>query len=217
VTSSLPVATASQLDRLTTTHVGVNVLQTIVSGLHVGAAVKYVHGSAGLAALTPAPSDPLEAAEQLDTRGSSRFDMDAGVMLDLRAVKLGLTVRNLFEPEFDAPVEGARVELPRQVRAGVAFRPSDSLIVSLDADLTRTPDLGGERRSLAAGAEQRFWNDRAAVRGGFRISTAGDARPILTTGGSVGLRTGMFAEGYVAIGLEGTAADGFGVGLRVAF
>jgi hypothetical protein len=217
VTSSLPVATASQLDRLTTTHVGVNVLHTIVSGLHVGAALKYVHGSAGLAALTPAPSDPLEAAEQLDTRGSSRFDMDAGVMLDLRAVKLGLTVRNLFEPEFDAPVEGARVELPRQVRAGVAFRPSDSLIVSLDADLTRTPDLGGERRSLAAGAEQRFWNDRAAVRGGFRISTAGDARPILTTGGSVGLRTGMFAEGYVAIGLEGTAADGFGVGLRVAF
>jgi len=212
-----PVATTSQLDRLTTTHVGVNVLHTLVSGLHVGAAVKYVHGSAGLAALTPAPSDPLEAAEQLDTRGSSRFDMDAGVMLDLRTVKLGLTVRNLFEPEFDTPVEGVRVELPRQVRAGVAFRPSDRLILSLDADLTRTPDLGGERRSLAAGAEQRFWNDRAAVRGGFRISTAGDARPILTTGGSVGLRTGMFAEGYVAIGLEGTAADGFGVGLRVAF
>ena len=124
--TSPSAATASQLDRLTTTHVGVNVLHTIVSGLHVGAAVKYVHGSAGLAALTPAPADPLEAAEQLDTRGSSRFDMDAGVMADLRTVKLGLTVRNLFEPEFDTPDEGARLELPRQVRAGVAFRPSDT-------------------------------------------------------------------------------------------
>ncbi len=212
-----PFRTAAQLDRLITTHVGVNVLQTIVSGLHVGATLKYVHGSAGLAALMPAPADPLDAAGQLDTRGSSRFDMDAGVMADLGRVKLGLTVRNLFEPEFDTAVEGARLALPRQVRAGVAFRPSDGLTVSLDTDLTRTPDLGGERRSLAAGAEQRFWKDRAAVRGGFRVSTAGDARPILTTGGSVGLRTGMFAEGYVAIGLDEAAADGFGVGLRVAF
>ncbi len=55
------------------------------------------------------------------------------------------------------------------------------------------------------------------MRGGFRVSTAGDARPILTTGGSVALRSGMFADGYVAIGLDEAAADGFGVGLRVAF
>jgi hypothetical protein len=209
--------TTSRLDRLTTTHVGVNVLQTIATGLHVGAALKYVHGSAGVASITPAPSDPLDASERLDTRGSSRFDMDAGVMVDLRTVALGLTVRNLFEPEFDTAVAGEHLELPRQVRAGVAFRPSHGLTLSLDADLTRSPDLGGDRRSLAGGAEQRVWNDRAAVRGGFRVSTAGDARPILTTGASIGLRTGMFAEGYVAIGLAQAAADGFGVGLRVAF
>ncbi len=210
-------AAAARLDRLATTHVGVNVLQTIVSGLHVGATVKYVYGSAGVGDRLPAPTDPLGDAEGLDTRGSNRFDMDAGLIAELRAVKLGLTVRNLFEPEFDTPVAGTRLALERQVRAGVAVRPTDRLILSFDADLTRTPDLGGERRSMAAGAEQRLWHERLAVRGGFRVSTVGESRATVTTGGSVSLRSGLHADGYLAIGVADSAGDGFGLGLRLTF
>ena len=212
-----PVGTAADLSRLTTTHAGVNVLHTIVSGLHVGTAIKYVHGSAGVGALSPAPSDPLDAARNLETRGSSRFDMDAGIVADLRRVRLGLTIRNLFEPAFDTGVDGVRLELPRQVRAGASVRPSEGLILSVDSDLTTTDDPAGERRSLAGGIEQRFWQDRAAVRGGVRVSTAGDARPALTTGGSISLRSGIYADGYLVVGLDEAATDGFGLGLRVAF
>ena len=99
----------------------------------------------------------------------------------------------------------------------MAFRAAETLIVSLDADLTRTPDITGDRRSLAAGAEQRFWRDRAAVRGGVRISTAGDTRPVVTTGGSISLKSGIFADGYLAVGLDEASPDGFGVGVRVVF
>ena len=216
VGSGTQAQNVAALRRLTTTHVGVNVLHSLVSGLHVGATVKYVHGSAGENLRSPVPGDPLEAARDLETRGTSGFDMDAGVMADLRIVKLGLTVRNLFEPEFDTD-EIFRLQLPRQVRAGVAFRLTEALLVSLDTDLTQNPDVTGERRSLAMGAEQRFWQDRAAVRGGVRVSTLGSARPLVTTGGSVSLRSGIFADGYVAIGLDEASPDGFGIGIRMVF
>ncbi len=62
-------------------------------------------------------------------------------MADLRTVKLGLTVRNLFEPEFDTPGAGARLRAaPPGPRGRGVSRATDGLIVSLDADLTRTPD-----------------------------------------------------------------------------
>ena len=212
-------ATLTDLTRLTTTHYGVNVLQTIVDGLHVGATLKYVYGTAGDAARFPEPvtGDLLAAAGDIDTRGSHRFDVDAGVMLDLPRVKLGLTARNLTRPAFDTPTEGVRLRLDRQVRAGVAVRAADGLTVSLDSDVTTVRDPLGDWRSLAAGAEQRLWQDRAAIRGGVRISTKGEARPTITTGGSVALRSGIFADGYVGIGLDEAAPDTFGVGLRVSF
>jgi hypothetical protein len=216
-TEAQNVVSAAALQRLTTTHVGVNLLHSVVSGLHIGATLKYVHGSAGQAARLPAPGDPLDAARDLDTHGSSQFDGDAGVMVDLRKVKLGLTGRNLFEPEFETDQDAIRLRLSRQVRAGVAFRAAETLIVSVDADMTRSPDITGDRRSLAAGAEQRFWRDRAALRGGVRISTAGDTRPVVTTGGSISLKSGIFADGYLAVGLDEASSDGFGVGVRVVF
>jgi hypothetical protein len=216
VGGTAPAGAPAALTRLTTTHVGVNVLQSIVSGLHVGATIKYVYGSAGSALVAPVPGDPLDLAGDLPTRGSHRADVDAGVMADLRRVKLGLTVRNLFEPEFEAE-DGARASLTRQVRAGAALRATDTLLVSLDADLTRSPDVTGDLRSLAAGIEQRFRQGKAAVRGGVRMSTAGEARPTLTAGGSVAVRSGIFADGYVAVGLDQAASDGFGLGVRVVF
>jgi hypothetical protein len=212
-----PVGTAAGLSRLTTHHLGVNVLQTIVSGLHVGATVKYVYGNAGVAGIAPAPGDPLEVAGDLAGEGSHRADLDAGVMLDLPRVKVGLAGRNLFEPTFDTPTPGRRLQLDRHIRAGLAVRATAGLLVSLDSDLTTTEEPTGEWRSLAAGAEQRFWQDRAAIRGGFRVSTTGEWRPVVTTGGSISLRSGVYADGYLALGIDEASPDAFAVGLRVTF
>ncbi len=212
-----PVGTAASLARLITTHVGINVLHTVVEGLHVGATVKYVHGSAAVDGVAPAPPDPLDRAGDLDGRGSSRADLDAGMMLDLPRLKVGLTARNLTAPAFETAIAGTRLQLERQVRTGLAVRASESLLVSVDADLTANDDPAGERRSLAAGLEQRFWQERAAVRGGLRVSTMGAARPTLTTGASVALRGGIFADGYLAVAADDAAIDGFGIGVRVAF
>ena len=143
--------------------------------------------------------------------------MDAGAIADIKRVKLGLTVRNLFEPSFRTERAGESLELTRQVRAGVAVRATDSLLLSMDADVTRTPDLAGDTRVLAVGAEQRFWQQRAAVRGGFRLNTVGDTCAVATLGASIAVRNGLFADGYVALGLDDTARDAFGIGLRVAF
>lgn len=212
-----PELSTTALERLVTTHAGVNVLHTLVPGLHVGTTLKYVHGSAGVGVDHGIPGNSIDEAGALPTVGSHAFDMDAGVMADLRRVKIGIVGRNLFEPAFDTASQGVRLQLPRQFRAGVAVRATDDLMLSVDTDLTSTPDVVGDRRSLAVGAEQRFWQRRAAVRGGFRVSTTGETRPILSTGASVALRSGMFADGYVAIGLDDTAPDAFGLGLRIAF
>jgi len=211
--------TITDLSRLTTSHYGVNVLQTLVDGLHVGATLKYVRGTAGSDARFPTPveGDLLDAAGDLGTRSGGRFDVDAGVMLDLPRVKVGLTARNLTRPAFDTPTEGIRLRLDRQVRAGVALRAARGLTVSLDSDLTTARDPLGEWRSLAAGVEQWFGEERAALRGGVRISTRGDTRPTVTAGGSLALRSGIFADGYVGVGLDEAAPDTFGVGLRVSF
>ena len=212
-------ATSTGLSRLTTSHYGVNVLQTLVDGLHVGATLKYVYGTAGSETAFSAPltGGPLAAAGDLSTRGSHRFDVDAGLMLDLPRVKVGLTARNLTRPGFDTPTEGRRLRLDRQVRTGVALRARPGLMVSVDADLTTARDPLGDWRSLAAGVEQSFAQDRAAVRGGIRMSTRGDTRPTVTAGGSLALRSGIFADGYVGVGLEEATPDTFGVGLRVSF
>lgn len=211
-----PIGTGAELAALRTSHVGATVLQTIVDGLHVGATLKYVRGSAGARDDAPAPVDPLDEAASLPDQGGHAFDVDAGVMADLRTLRIGLTARNLLEPQFDS-LRGGRLELPRQVRAGVAVLPSDRLTLSLDADLTASPDPSGDRRSLAAGVEQRLWDRRLGLRAGVRMSTHGATRPTVTAGASVAVRSAIFADGYVAVGVDGPAPGGAGLGVRVVF
>jgi hypothetical protein len=87
----------------------------------------------------------------------------------------------------------------------------------VDADLTTTLDVTGERRSLALGAEQRLLRERVGVRGGVRLSTTGPSRSVATAGASVALRTGVYADGYVALAVGRQASSGGGAGLRVIF
>lgn len=206
----------SEVARLRTSHVGVTLVQTLLDGLHLGATLKYVHGAAAQGVGPADLDDPLDAASSLSASGGRAFDVDVGLMADLGRVRAGLAVRNLLEPTFDTPGQVA-LELPRQVRAGVAVFPTATLSLAADADLTSAPDIGGARRSLAVGAEQRLWRERIGLRGGLRFSTLGETRTAVTAGASAAIRTGVYGDAYVAVGVGGTARTGGGVGVRVIF
>lgn len=207
---------SADLARLRTSHVGVTLVQTLVDGLHLGGTLKYVHGTGASVSGVDAPQDALDAASTLPDRGDSAFDVDLGLMADLGRVRAGVAVRNLLEPRFEVAA-GSELTLGRQVRAGVAVFPTETLSLAADADLTATTDLTGERRSLALGGEQRLWRERVGLRGGLRLSTIGDVRTTVTAGASVAFRTGVYADGYVAVGASRQAASGAGVGVRVIF
>ena len=213
--SALPPGQASApVSALVTDHVGATLVHSITPAIAIGGTLKYVRGSAGTGVADSA-TDPLDLGESLPRRDSSAFDVDLGILAAFGRVRLGLTGRNLAAPEFEAP--GGSVQgLERQVRAGVALTPSDRLLLALDVDLTRTETVAGGRRNVAAGAETWFVQRRVGVRGGFRASTAGDARPVGAIGASVGLFRGFWVDGHYTAGVD-EGDRGWSVGGRLSY
>jgi hypothetical protein len=205
---------------LTTSHLGVTLAQSLNQYLVVAGTVKVVRGEVtrGQVNLADA-SDALDAAEGLPSRGTSRGDVDAGVMLAVEQWRVGLVARNLTTPSFDAPDEGAPVELDREARVGAAWGSGwpglSRVVVSADADLTRQASWTGERRDIAAGVETWWLGQRLGVRGGVRGSTVGTARPVVATGVSAALAPGFYVEAHLAGGDQ----DGrsWSVGARYTF
>jgi hypothetical protein len=112
-------------------------------------------------------------------------------------------------------------EIERHARIGASFggepaRGQRPWAAAVDADLTRTAVPGGERRSLAAGAERWSANRRFALRGGGRVQTVGDLRPAASGGASVAIRSGVLIETQATGGSD--AADrGWSVAARLTF
>jgi hypothetical protein len=200
----------ASLATLVTRHFGFAVAQTLTQGVVVGSVLKLVRGSAGEQGVAP-----WGATGEIETRASNRFDADVGLMVDARRVRVGLVARNLTAPAFETP-GGTRLALDRQVRAGVAWLPSDRVTVAVDADLTRTPTVVGDRRQLAAGAEAWWGRRRVGTRAGMRLSTTGEGEAVGTVGLSAGLTGWLWLDGHLARG--GTALDrAWGVALRAGF
>ena len=169
---------------------GATILQTLVTGVHVGTTVKYVRGD-----------------------GEGGFDLDVGALAVAGAIRVGALVRNVREPELGS------IRLPRQVRVGAAFdaeaidaRP---LVLSIDADLRAYQTALGDRRVIAAGAEHWFRARRIGIRGGARVNTAGAGDGAVTAGVSVAPRAALYIDSHIAVG--GGAEDGWGIAARVSF
>jgi hypothetical protein len=209
-----PGQAPAPVSALVTDHVGVTLVHSLTSSIAVGGTLKYVRGSAGHGVAGTA-TDPLDRAESLPRRASSAFDVDVGILATFGRLRAGVTGRNLVAPEFEAP-DGARLGLERQVRAGVALVPSDRLLLALDADFTRTPTAAGDRRNVATGVETWFANRRVGLRGGFRVSTAGDVRPVGALGGSIGVFRAFWVDGQVTRGVD-EGDRGWSVGGRVSY
>jgi hypothetical protein len=161
----------------------------------------------------------LDEAGDLNARGETKFDADFGVMAYLGRARVGVTIRNLVAPTWDAG--SLPLESDRLLRVGVAWGPDPvrgrrSWSIASDADLATAEGPDGARRSIAVGAEHWFRNGRVGIRGGARAQTVGDARPVATGGASVGIRSGLLLEGQVTAGSD-TIERGWGLGARVTF
>lgn len=213
------------LQSLSVSQFGVTVVQTLLPGVHVGTTLKYLRGTARSGAADPGTdaSDLLDRGEDLAGSGGghSQVDLDVGAIAVGGPLRAGLVVRNVRAPEFDDATEpGLSMQLPRQIRAGVAVDGEQAgalpLTVSFDADLRAYPTATGDRRVMAVGAEQWLLSHRLAIRGGARFNTVGAEERAATAGASVAVRSGLFVEGHI---VHGGDADerGWGVAARVSF
>ncbi len=203
---------------LTTSTVGVSLLQSLTDHIVVAVTPKLVRGSAGRGTSTAlSAGDALDSAEELEGRQSMAFDVDAAVMIAIDRIRVGVVARNLTTPVFGG--DGGEIELAREARAGVAWGsqwPGNSRVtVSVDADLTTRVTPFGDRRDVAAGVETWSAGRRFSLRGGARRSTIGEGRGAITGGASYALRPSMFVEGHVAAGER--SERGWSLGVRMGF
>ena len=217
-----------QVESLSVGQTGVTLARTLTQGVHVGTTLKYVRGTLHYAledALTP-PSDLLERGDEYSGGDSqSGFDLDIGAIAVGGPLRLGAVVKNVLEPDFEAPglapdAAPARVVMRRQVRVGGAFDTSATgglpLTVSLDADVVRYATPSGERRMLAFGGEYWVWANRLAVRTGGRVNTLETRDRSLAAGATVSLRSGLFIDGHLVIG-RAIDEQGWGLSSRISF
>jgi hypothetical protein len=194
---------------LTTTNFGVTFVQTVVPGLVLGTTARVVRGGI----------ESLDAATDPGLR--TTVDLDAGAMVSAWDLRFGLTARNLREPKFQT--EGGMVRMSRQFRVGAALAPRalptgvhGPFTLAIDADLTTTADVRGDRRTAAAGGEYWLAKGLVGLRAGVRWSTLGDSSKAFSGGVTVRLPRSLHVEGQMTKENEGQE-NGWIVGARVTF
>jgi hypothetical protein len=219
---NLTAAAELRLDRLITHHGGVTLVQSLWPGISIGSTLKIVRGVALSTSVLAANADEVldSDASELVGKATNRFDLDLGFMASGGPLKVGLTVRNVTEPEFEAAGTARELRLERQARAGLSYAVSESWLAAADFDLLKTHDAFGERRDIALGVEGRL-TPRALVRAGVSVNTAdssdGDAgRQAYSAGGSYAVKASVYVDGHFTAGNE-RAGRQWGVAARFVY
>jgi hypothetical protein len=188
---------------LATGNVGVTINQTVVNALVIGSTIRVVWGG-------------FEHQP-----GRTTLDLDVGAMYSVRDFRVGLTARNLRQPEFDD--QFGSFSLDRQVRLGVALAPRSlstgvhgPFTLAFDADLTRNRGLAGDRRDASVGGEYWLVQGRIGVRTGVRWSTLEGRDRGFSGGLTFRLPHSVFIEGHLTKDKDSTETD-WGFGARVTF
>lgn len=217
----LSVVDQVRVDTLTTHHAGVTVVQSLYTGVAVGATLKFVRGIASSLPLPPQPSEQSLNLEDIGRAGtaSNTVDMDLGVMATGGPLKVGVTMRNLRAPTFTSTAGSPGLRLDRQVRAGLSYAFTPAWLAAADVDLLASSDAFGERRDVALGVEGRVARG-AFVRSGLRLNTISgdrfqDARALTySVGASYAISGSAFVDGHLSAGGDRT---GLAWGLAARF
>ena len=151
--------------------------------------------------------DNLNSSETKSNKGS----LDAGILVKpLKSLNLGVVGRYLNSPSFPVtgrvavqqgngdvtipllPVTGD-LELKPQYRAGVAWKPFDSLTLTADYDLTKNKSFTErtEDQTIAGGAELTMFSEVLSLRAGAYKNTANTNANVVYTAG-LGLSLAAF-------------------------
>lgn len=210
---------ATALSRVAVRQLGLTLVQSIVSGVHVGGTLKYLRGSWASDRRFVEGGQAIAGARALSgSDAEGRWDADLGVIAVHHGWRVGLLARQLMAPSFG---EGAEAIRPgRQVRVGLAFDAAEAdgppVTVAADFDLTGADGPDGLSRAAAVGVERWVRGGKLGLRGGVRVSTAGDPRPAASAGASLMVKSGLFLE---VSGTAGTndAPRSWGATARVSF
>lgn len=113
------------VDSLITHQIGATFAQTVFADLVIGTTLRVVHGvvSSGFVP-SERVRDVLDAATDLEGRGTTTFDLDLGALWSFQGGRIGISVRNLREAAFDAPSPAdSSLRLQRLARVGAAWTP----------------------------------------------------------------------------------------------
>lgn len=206
----------SRLESLRTHQVGATLVHSLADIIAVGATLKVVNGVAASAVVPGNDREDLLDHADLLGHGSTRFDVDAGLMVSGSAGRAGLTVRNVTAPTFDTG-EGRALQLERQVRAGASVLLLPQWKLAGDVDLTENHGVFGDVRELAFGTEGQVTR-RLAARTGLRFNTIGDRgwAPAVSAGASYAVFGAVFLDAQLTGGSD-NAFRGWGLAGRFMF
>ena len=210
---------ATGVSRVAVRQLGLTLVQSIVSGVHVGGTLKYLRGSwAGDRRFVDGGQAVAAARALSGPEGEGRWDADLGVIAVHRGWRVGLLARQLMAPSFGEGPDA--IPAGRQVRVGVAFDAAAAdgppFTMAADIDLTGADGPDGLSRNAALGVERWLRGGRIGLRTGLSIRTAGDPRPSASAGASLMVKSGLFLE---ISGTAGTndAPRNWGATARVSF
>jgi hypothetical protein len=220
VAPSQPGLVSADVATLTTHHLGVTLVQSLIEGVAVGTTLKLVRGTAGMSVRSGSDLDALvDEGDEIPTEGETEFDADIGIMATRGRFRAGLTIRNVVEPDFETEVPDEVLALERQTRAGIAYQATDLLLIAADIDLERSESALGDRRNLALGAEARV-HRKAFIRSGFNVNTVSDQpggrAPVVSFGGSYAVTGSVLVDAQATVGAE-KGARGWGIAGRFVF
>jgi hypothetical protein len=130
-------------------------------------------------------------------------------------VKVGLTVRNVSEPDFATRSGNRELTLRRHARVGVALTLVEGWAVAADLDLTRADTPSGRVRTFAAGTEAKI-SRKALVRGGLRLNSTGAGGAAVAAGASYSILGPVLVDAHLTTGSD-RAQRGWGIAARLVY
>ena len=157
--------------------------------LSVGVNLKYMQGITYKSLLSlGSDSDELGNSLTDNSKTTSTFGIDMGILVSSDAVKVGLVGKNLNSPEFDY-YDGTKYKLEPMFRGGVAIDFTNWLTFAMDIDLTRNKTSIPDYKSQYIGGGIDFHQSWFSVRAGaMRNMLQDEEGTILTAGFGFGLK-----------------------------